>query len=150
MRAYRFQPGPIHLLRLDRGSDLVEAITRYAAEQQIRAAWFTYLGAVSAASLRYYDQIEHEYHDFTLDRHLEVLSGVGNVSLLDGAPFVHTHAAFGDDQGLALGGHLNRGCTVFALEVNLQELIGEPPVRLPDEATGLKLWRGDPNDHPRP
>ena len=142
MRAFRFRPGPIHLLRLDRGDDIVGAITGYVAEQRIQAAWFTYLGAVSAASLRYYDQVAHAYSDFTVDRHLEVLSGVGNVSLLDEAPFVHTHAAFGDDQGRALGGHLNSGCTVFALEVNLQEFVGEPPIRLPDEPTGLKLWGG--------
>lgn len=144
MNGYRFQPGPIHLLRLDRGADIVDTITGYAADHELRAAWFTYLGAVSRASLRYYDQAEHVYRDFTVDRHLEVLSGIGNISLLDGTPFVHTHAAFADDTGAALGGHLNQGCLVFSVEVNLQELIGNAPTRLPDLETGLNLWSVTP------
>lgn len=139
-RARRFAPGPVHLLRLEQGSDLVDAITAYATSEGIHAAWFTYLGAVSRAALRYYDQSAKVYRDFTIDAHLEVLSGVGNVSLRDGVPFVHTHAAFGDADGKALGGHLDRGCVVFSIEARLEELTGDAPVRLPDVATGLSLW----------
>ncbi len=140
MNTYVFQPGTIHVLRLEAGMDIVDAITGYATERGIRAAWFSYLGAVSRAALRYYDQVGHAYRDFTIDRHLEVLSGVGNISMLDGAPFVHTHAALGDEDGHAFGGHLNRGCIVFSVEVSLQELIGDPPVRHHDPASGLNLW----------
>ncbi len=38
------------------------------------------------------------------------------------------------------GGHLNQGCLVFSLEVRLEELDGNPPVRVPDPVTGLALW----------
>lgn len=144
MKVHRYEPGSVHLIRLDTGDDIVATITRYAADNGIRAAWFTYLGAVSAASLRYYDQDTQQYRDFTIERHLEVLSGVGNVSLLDGRPFVHTHAAFADEDGHAFGGHVHAGSIVFALEVRLEELGGEPPVRLLDEPTGLSLWGDAP------
>jgi uncharacterized protein len=137
---YELTPGTTHLLRLPTGADIVTEITRFCEERGIEAAWLTYLGAVRRAALRYYDQDALEYRDFTIDRRLEVLSGVGNISLLDGAPFLHTHAVFGDEQGRAYGGHLAVGCEVWALEVRLEELIGDPPVRLPDEATGLSLW----------
>ncbi|NIW74676.1 MAG: DUF296 domain-containing protein, partial [Gemmatimonadetes bacterium] len=60
------EPGPIHVLRLDTGDDLLDEITSYAADAGIAAAWLTYLGAVSRASLRYYDQDAREYRDFTL------------------------------------------------------------------------------------
>jgi len=140
--SYRFEPGPIHLVRLNTGEDLLDGITEYATNAGIESAWLTYLGAVSRASLRYYDQDERVYRDFELDQHLEVLSGVGNVSLLDAAPFVHTHAAFADAAGNAVGGHLNSGTTVWALEVRIQELIGEPLVRQPDDCTSLNLWGG--------
>jgi predicted DNA-binding protein with PD1-like motif len=142
MISYRMQPGPIHLVRLDTGADLLEGITGYATEAGISAAWLTYLGAVSRAALRYYDQDERAYRDFTLDQHLEVLSGVGNVSVLDGAPFVHTHAAFADEAGRAVGGHLNTGTTVWALEIRLQELHGPDLIREPDDCTSLQLWGG--------
>jgi predicted DNA-binding protein with PD1-like motif len=136
------ESGPIHLVRLNTGEDLLDGITEYVTDAGIDAAWLSYLGAVSRASLRYYDQDARAYRDFELDQHLEVLSGVGNVSLLEGAPFVHTHAAFADGAGKAFGGHLNSGTTVWALEVRIQQLIGEPLMRTPDDCTSLSLWGG--------
>ena len=142
MISYEMAPGPVHLVRLNTGADLLDGITAFAAASGIEAAWLTYLGAVSRASLRYYDQDERIYRDFELDEHLEVLSGVGNVSLLDGAPFVHTHAAFADAKGRAFGGHLNTGTKVWALEIRIQQLIGEQLIREPDDCTSLSLWGG--------
>lgn len=142
MISYRMEPGPIHLVRLNTGEDLLDGITAYARREGITAAWFSYLGAVSAASLRYYDQDARRYDDFMLAEHLEVLAGVGNISLLGGEPFVHTHAAFGDSQGRAFGGHLNTGTIVWALEIHLQELVGDALVREPDDCTSLSLWGG--------
>jgi predicted DNA-binding protein with PD1-like motif len=142
MISYRLEPGPIHVVRLNTGEDLLDGITAYATDNGIAAAWLTYLGAVSRAALRYYDQDERVYVDFDLDEHLEVLSGVGNVSLLDGKPFVHTHAAFADEDGRAWGGHLNTGTTVWALEIRIQELVGDALVREPDDCTSLSLWGG--------
>ena len=76
-----YQPGPVHLVRVPTGSDLLGYLEEYVAEHSIHAAWLSYLGAVAGASLRYYDQTEKEYCDFHIHHHLEVLSGVGNVSL---------------------------------------------------------------------
>jgi predicted DNA-binding protein with PD1-like motif len=138
--AHRFAAGTIHLLRLSTGSDLYDSITAYGREHSIEVAWVNFLGAVRRASLRYYDQDAKEYRDYVLARHLEVVSGVGNLSLLDGDPFLHIHAALSDEDGAGFGGHVNSGTEVFAIEVMIHELEGDPPVRLPDECTGLTLW----------
>lgn len=141
MISHEFTRGPIHLLRLPTGSDIVTEITRFATEEGITTAWMTFLGAVRRAALRYYDQDDLFYRDFVIDRHLEVLSGVGNISLLEERPFLHAHAVFGDADGAAFGGHLATGCEVFALEVRLEVLVGDPPVRSLDADTGLTLWQ---------
>lgn len=138
---HRFTSGAIHLLRFETGSDLIDSLTEFAAERDIRSASVTFLGAVRHAALRYYDQDQKDYRDFAIDNHLEVLSGVGNISVLDGSPFVHAHAAFADADGKAYGGHINRGTEVFALEATLWELEGGlAPIRELDEVTGLFLW----------
>jgi predicted DNA-binding protein with PD1-like motif len=137
---HRFTAGAIHLLRFETGSDVIDSLTDFAADRDIRAASVSFLGAVRHAGLRYYDQNQKDYHDFTIDKHLEVLSGVANISILDGAPFVHAHAAFADADGIAYGGHVNRGTEVFALEATLWELEGLAPNREFDEVTGLFLW----------
>jgi uncharacterized protein len=141
MITHEFQRGTVHLLRLPTGSDIVTEITRFAVDRGIEAAWIGFLGAVRSAALRYYDQDDLMYRDFTIHRHLEVLSGVGNISVVEGRPFLHAHAVFGDAEGRAFGGHLATGCEVFALEVRLEELYGRAPERAFDEATGLSLWQ---------
>lgn len=145
MISHRFNPGTIHLLRLATGDDLYNAITDYVRSHDISAASVSFLGAVKRASLRYYNQEEKKYQDFAIDKHLEVVSGTGNVSILDGSPFVHIHAAFADDDGHAFGGHVNEGTEVFALEVTVFQLYGTAPTRQLDETTGLMLW-GPPQD----
>ncbi len=140
MSHYSYQTKQIHLLRVETGDDLLGAIERFVESQEITTAWLSYLGAVKGASLRYYDQSKLEYGDFQISEPLEVLVGTGNVSLLDGRPFVHTHAVFSDESGRAFGGHVNHGCEVWALEVKIEEYEGESPVRLPHAETGLNLW----------
>jgi len=144
MQAHRLTGGTVHLLRLSHGADLYDEMSRFVIDNDIRAATVTFLGAVQRASLRYYDQEAGEYRDFVIDEPLEVVSGVGNVSLLDGRPFLHIHAALADARGHAHGGHVNTGTAVFALEATIQELEGEPPIRLPDDCTGLTLWGRNP------
>ncbi len=142
MIAFSFEPVAVHLVRLDCGEDLYDGITEFVRERGILAAAVNCLGALTRASLRYYHQEERRYVDFDLERHLEVVAGVGNVSMLDGDPFLHLHVALADADGKAYGGHVNVGCEVFALEATIWELAGDPPVREPDDCTGLTLWGG--------
>lgn len=130
-----------YLLRLATGSDLLAELERHVRETGIRLGWLSGLGAVSRAGLRYYDQEAKVYRDLVLDRHLELVGLEGNVSLLDGDPFVHAHITLADDAGRAFGGHLGPGTQVFAAEILLTALEGPPLERQPDERTGLKLWR---------
>ena len=135
-----YRPGPVHLVRIPTGEDLLGYLEAFVTDNRIETAWLSYLGALQTAALRYYDQDEREYCDFHIHQHLEVVSGMGNVSLLDGQPFIHTHAVLADARGRAFGGHVNHGCEVWALEVKIEELEGQPPVRIFDEKTGLSLW----------
>lgn len=148
MTSFTYQPGPAHLVRVPTGEDLLGYLDEFVVEQGITTAWLSYLGAVKTAALRYYDQNEQEYCDFHIHEHLEVVSGVGNVSLLDGKPFIHTHAVLADARGKAFGGHVNYGCEVWALEVKIEEFAGDAPIRRFDEETGLSLWDTSPPSEP--
>jgi predicted DNA-binding protein with PD1-like motif len=126
--------------RLATGSDLVEEIERLCAEQSVLAAQVTVIGAVRRASYAYYEQDDHRYLELESATHHEVVGFVGNVSLRDDHPFLHAHATFADATGATVGGHLLRGCEVFAAEVMIRELGDVSLVRAHDEQTGLALW----------
>jgi len=128
--------------RLQRGDDLLEALTAAVQREGVRLGRVEALGAVEKARVGYYNQTTFAYEYLDLDRDLEILALVGNVSLRDGQPMVHAHVTLGDGQGRAFGGHLAPGTRVFACEFTVEVLEGGEFHRGHDEATGLPLWTG--------
>ena len=121
-------------------ADLLEEITRICVDKNIHLGRVEALGAVKKARLGYYNQKEREYHFYELDQTLEITSLVGNVSIKDGAPIVHAHVTFSDEDGHAYGGHLAPGTIVFACEIVIQVLDDPKFERRLDQETGLPLW----------
>lgn len=126
--------------RLATGSDLVEEVERFCAEQGITAAQVTVIGAVRRARYAFYEQDARRYRELETATHHEITGFVGNISMKDDRPFLHAHATFSNADGVTVGGHLLRGTEVFAAEVMIRELGGVSLVRLHDEETGLALW----------
>ncbi len=127
-----------YLARLETGADWRGEIEDFAVERDIDAAWFNAMGAVRDAEVWFYDQEEKEYRAVEFEEPLEVAACVGNVGLLDGEPFAHTHAVLSRPSGQSLAGHLNRA-EVFAGEVHLR-VFETPLEREYDPTTGLDLW----------
>ena len=140
MKPYRSKDGMAAMARLPRESDLLEELTRMVTMLDIKAGTMQVIGAVSKLVLGYYHQDRREYETLDLPGHWEIASGLGNISIRDGAPFVHVHIVASGADGRAVGGHLVAGSIVFAAEAYVRALDGEPPVRIPDESTGLALW----------
>lgn len=128
MKTFGFDPGRIHLLSLETGSDLFETVSAYVLENDIRAATVAFIGAVRRAQLSWWDQDEEKYRGFTVDEPMEVVSGLGSISEFDNKPFVHIHLTLADREGRVRGGHVEPGTEVYAMELTIQELVGEPLV----------------------
>lgn len=138
----RVRAKDVLLGRLQRGDDLLEALTVLVRQEGVRLGRLEALGAVEKARVGYYDQEAYEYRYLDFDQDLEILALVGNVSLRDGQPMVHAHLTLGDAQGRAFGGHLVPGTRVFACEFAIEVLEGAELHRGHDEATRLPLWTG--------
>lgn len=134
-----FKQGRSLLISLDHGADIMKQISYLLDKEEIESAVFCAIGALINADLAFYNQTSQEYKRIEINEPVEMVSCTGNVSLRDGKPFAHAHAALGCPDGKAIGGHLLGG-KVFAAEVFFQELLGEPLVRRPDSVTGLYLW----------
>ena len=118
----------------------MEEIERAAVEGDVRAAWVSAIGAVKRAAFAYYEQDDRRYLELESSEHHEIVGFIGNISIRDDLPFLHAHATFASRTGAAVGGHLLRGCEVFAAEIEIREMTGVELVRTPDEVTGLALW----------
>ena len=127
-----------YVARLETGADWRREIEALAEAVEADAAWFTGLGAVQDAEIWFYDQDDLEYYPVEFDEPLEMASCVGNVALLDGERFAHTHAVLSRPDGETLAGHLN-AATVFAGEIHMR-VFEDPLERAHDETTDLDLW----------
>jgi predicted DNA-binding protein with PD1-like motif len=101
------------------------------------------IGALDGARIAFYYQEKRVYDEVEFTGHFEILSLIGNVSIRDGKPMCHAHIILGDETGSTFGGHLVKGCTIFACELVIFLLQGEPLERGLDQETGLPLWGGD-------
>lgn len=137
----KYRTGKVYLCKLAHGGDLLDGITSFCKEKKIKMAAVSAIGALSAATVAYYDQKKRVYREITFKGRYEILGLTGNVSLKDGSPLCHAHLVCGDGKGRVFGGHLLRGCPVFACELTVTVLKGRPLERGYDEATGLPLWR---------
>ncbi len=127
-----------YVARLEHGRDWRGQIEAFAEEEGIDAAFFFGLGAVQDAELLFYDQDEQVYESLAFDEPLEMTPAVGNISLLDGERFAHTHATLSRDDGTVLAGHL-ASATTFAGELYVRAFDTRLE-REHDPVTDLDLW----------
>jgi predicted DNA-binding protein with PD1-like motif len=142
MGSREFARGRRVVARLLHGGDLLAEIAAVADEHRMPMAEVRAIGALSEARVAFYDQDAKTYGEFAVPGPVELLCLLGNVSRRDGGTAVHAHVTLAGHDGACVGGHLVPGCRVFACELILQELVGEPLERAFDEVTGLPLWRG--------
>jgi predicted DNA-binding protein with PD1-like motif len=141
VRLYPSDDGSASFISLERGEDLLDGLNRAVKDLGFRAATLQVIGALEEATVGFYDQQAKEYLPISTG-HVEIASGLGNVSLRDGQPFVHLHLVLSGADGQAIGGHAMEGCRAFVVEAYLRTLAGPPPVRQDSPAHGLKIWPG--------
>lgn len=96
-------------------------LDRFVVEHRIAAARFTAIGALSAATLGYFDWDAKQYTEIPVSEQVEVLSLIGDVALKDGEPTVHAHLVVGRSDGTTRGGHLMEAHVRPTLELILVE-----------------------------
>lgn len=144
MRAiFEAKSGQIITGRLDRGDKLPDALLEVCKAKGVKAGWIFAIGAVSKISVMTYEQDRKEYTaPIEKQGDYEILSLMGNISILEGKEFLHLHvvsAQIGDRGTDIVAGHLVKA-EVFALEFLILPMEGVELIRQLDEATGLKLW----------
>ena len=126
--------------RMEPGEDILETLESLVLKENIGAGHLMLIGAISGATLGYFDLETQEYKIFKVDEDLEVTSCIGNIaSSQDGTPVVHAHLVVADEKGTSYSGHLMKGCKVsVTIEVIITVLEGDLK-RAVDDKTGLNL-----------
>ena len=128
------------IFKLNYGEDITRAITEKCRRKKIKSAYVFFIGAVQKATVGYYNQKSKKYKKISINKPMEITSGIGNISIKDGEQFLHAHVSLSDKNGKLSGGHLFSPTIVFACEVFIIEN-RKKLVRKLDKQTGLFLWQ---------
>ncbi len=128
------------ICRLPAGMDLLEALNAEFKKRNIQKAFFTVIGAVTSATIAFYDLAKRKYKVKEFVGNYEILQCSGNVSLKDADTFVHAHIVIADSDFRCFGGHLMSKTPILAAELSAVPLSGTLLSREYDEQTGLYLW----------
>jgi len=127
-----------YVLRLDQGEELVRNLTQFCEDNQITSGWLSGLGGALWAELAFYHLEQKAYEFDRIDEPLEVANLTGNVTQVNGKPFLHIHTTVSDLNYHAYAGHLKELAVAATLEVRL-EVWTEPIARVHNDACGLKI-----------
>lgn len=126
---------------LQNGDEAMCCLQNFAVEERIGCAQVTAIGALSRATLAFFDWETKQYRPISIEEQVEIASLVGDIAIApDGNLSVHVHAVLGRHDGTALAGHLQEGHVRPTLEI----IITESPAHLckvKDAESGLALIR---------
>lgn len=113
------------VLRLTNGEEVNESLVKLAAEENIRAAYFSGIGALEEMKVGTLLTGETSYRWDYYEEDLQVTSLNGNIGIVDGKHTVHTHITCSQPDSNIIGGHLDKGITSHTMEIFIDVLDGE-------------------------
>ena len=116
--------GDTYVLRLEIGEEIVSEIKDFCARNNLFCAEVSGIGAVSEATLGFYNVRSKEYSKTVIEGPLEMVSLLGSVTQKDGEPYLHLHASFSGKDCNCLGGHLNSAVIGVTGEIFLRKIDG--------------------------
>jgi len=127
-----------YIVRLEKGESIIDELTSFCQKENITTGFFYGLGAVLSAELGYYNLKTKKYRTKKFNNPHEIVSLVGNVSIVNNKPFIHAHCVLSNENFECFGGHLKEAVVGGTCEIYLtrEEIALE---RKYDEETGLKL-----------
>jgi predicted DNA-binding protein with PD1-like motif len=120
------------------GDEAFSGLLEFAEKYQVTSAHFTAIGAVSGATLGWFDPQRKMYKRIRIEGQHEVIGMSGDIALYQGKPVVHTHMIVGDQDGTTRAGHVLAAYVSPTLEV----MVTVDPITMQkrfDPATDLTL-----------
>jgi predicted DNA-binding protein with PD1-like motif len=111
-----------YLIRLHKDESVFASLKKFCAEEKIQCGTFNGIGALKNCELGFYHLDKKEYERKMFTEEAELLSLVGNVSLLENKPFLHIHTILGASDFSTYGGHLFSGDVAVTAEIIFRPL----------------------------
>ncbi len=99
------------------GDEAFAGLLEFAEKYHVTSAHFTAIGALSGATVGWFDPQRKMYKKIPIHGQHEVIGMSGDIALYEGKPMVHTHMVLGSPDGTTQGGHVLEAYVSPTLEV---------------------------------
>lgn len=118
-------------MRFDDGDNFVDILGVKLKENNLNSGMvINGVGMLKKVTLGWFNVDTSGYEHTTYSDPHEVLSLSGNISLKDGIPFAHIHAALAGRDNRVIGGHLFSGIVCNTIELFIHEIKSIELIRL--------------------
>ena len=120
---------------------IAEELKAFCLQEGILAGRVGGIGAISEATFRFLNPETKKYVDKVFQEQMEITNLTGNISELEGKPYLHLHLTCSRSDYSCIGGHLleariNGACELFVEDLGRSAKVG----RRPDPQTGLNIY----------
>lgn len=126
-------------VRLSVGEDIIGALLDLCEKENIGFAQVNGIGAVSSATVGFYNLAEGKYLPKTFNEPMEIVSLLGNMTRKDGKPYLHLHASFSGEDCNVVGGHLTEAIIGVTAEIFVNVIEKEMNRRV-DPVIGINIF----------
>jgi hypothetical protein len=113
----RGEPTKEYAVIFYKGDEAFSGLQEFAEKYQVTSAHFTAIGAVSGATIAWFDPQRKMYKKIPIDGQHEVIGMSGDIAVYQGKPVVHTHMVVGASDGTTRAGHVLAAYVSPTLEV---------------------------------
>lgn len=100
------QIGNKYIISVSTGEEIVKALNLFCEERKIKSGNITGLGAINKVTLRFFNPETQKYIDKTFQEQMEISNLTGNISTMNGKPYLHVHITVGSADYSSRAGHL--------------------------------------------
>ena len=128
------------IVRLDVGDEIMTSLKEIVETENIKLAQINGLGGTSDFTIAVRNHTTKQYDSIDYKGRYEIANIHGNVTLLNGNPYLHIHIGCGNEKGEYRGGHLNR-CVIGATAEIFITIYEGTIERQVDDKTGLNVFK---------
>ena len=129
-----------YILRLDKGEEVSTQLFQFCKREGLKAGVVTGLGAADKAVIGLFDPQSKVYHRREFTGPMEITSLLGNISVMDGKPYLHLHINLCNEELQVIGGHMSECWISATCEITVLSLDMEPGRKFSTDI-GLNLYQ---------
>jgi predicted DNA-binding protein with PD1-like motif len=122
-----------------KGDEIMSGLKTFAVREKLVGGHFSAIGALEHARFGWFDNTRKAFRDIPVDEQVEMVSLIGDLGLVNGAPAIHAHGAVAFPDGHVRGGHILEAVAWPTLELFFTAYPA-PLVKERDAETDLYLF----------